>query len=113
MSEKGKIMIRKTKTSCLLFFSFLAFFSHHILAQEKPSSDRTSGQKRVVAPKAISLAKPVYPSVARALRMGAQVIVRITIDETGNVVSAKAETGDPLLSPSGRVKTLAFRRRLQ
>ena len=45
----------------------------------------------------VSLAKPVYPDGARAVRAGGQVPVQITVDETGRVTSAKATGGHPLL----------------
>lgn len=47
--------------------------------------------------RAVSLAKPVYPSAARAVRASGQVPVQITVDETGRVTSAKATSGHPLL----------------
>lgn len=89
-------MLYKSKTSCLLYLFLLACFSQFNLAQEKPGTDTTSVQKGIVKSKATYLAKPVYPPTARALRIGAQVNVRITIDKNGDVISAKAETGDSL-----------------
>ncbi|MDX6693906.1 MAG: periplasmic protein TonB [Blastocatellia bacterium] len=50
--------------------------------------------------KAISLPKPVYPPVARAANASGAVIVQITIDETGKVISARAVSGHPLLQAS-------------
>lgn len=47
--------------------------------------------------KAISLAKPDYPADARAAKAAGTVVVQVTIDEYGNVVSAKAISGHPLL----------------
>lgn len=47
----------------------------------------------VVNGKATSLPKPVYPEEARKLRIAGTVGVRVLIDERGNVISAKAETG--------------------
>lgn len=96
MFMREKKMIYKIRIFCLLFFCFLAGFGQLVSAQEKPTSDAPSTPKGLVAGKAISLAKPVYPPEARARRIGAQVRVRITVDESGNVISAKAETGDPL-----------------
>lgn len=51
----------------------------------------------VVNGKAISLAKPAYPSAARAVSAEGAVNVQVTIDEEGNVVSASAVSGHPLL----------------
>ncbi|HEX5833259.1 MAG TPA: TonB family protein [Pyrinomonadaceae bacterium] len=47
--------------------------------------------------KAISLPKPQYPPIARAARASGTVVVQVLIDENGNVVSAKAVSGHPLL----------------
>lgn len=46
---------------------------------------------------ATSLPKPVYPSVARAARTSGRVTVQVIIDESGNVISANAVGGNPLL----------------
>ena len=47
--------------------------------------------------KATSLPTPVYPEAARAVRAAGTVVVQITIDEEGNVISATAASGHPLL----------------
>ena len=47
--------------------------------------------------KAISLPKPPYPPAARAAHASGQVAVQITVDESGNVISAAAVSGHPLL----------------
>jgi protein TonB len=47
--------------------------------------------------KAISLPKPSYPPIARSARASGTVVVQVTIDETGKVVSARAVSGHPLL----------------
>jgi TonB family protein len=47
--------------------------------------------------KAISLPVPAYPAIARAAHASGTVIVQIVIDEDGNVVSAEAVGGHPLL----------------
>jgi periplasmic protein TonB len=46
---------------------------------------------------AINLVKPQYPQPARQIRAAGVVNVQITIDENGNVISAKAIDGHPLL----------------
>jgi TonB family protein len=46
---------------------------------------------------ALKLTIPTYPAEARETRAGGGVNVQVTIDEQGNVVSAKAVSGDPLL----------------
>ena len=47
--------------------------------------------------KAISLPQPAYPEAARAVRACGPVNVRVTIDENGDVSSASAIGGHPLL----------------
>lgn len=47
--------------------------------------------------KAISLPKPDYPADARTAKAAGTVVVQVTIDEYGNVLSAKAVSGHPLL----------------
>ena len=47
--------------------------------------------------KALSLPEPVYPDIARAARAQGNVDVRIIVDEAGNVISAEAVSGHPLL----------------
>jgi TonB family protein len=47
--------------------------------------------------KAITLPPPSYPEVARAAEASGNVTVQITVDEQGNVISANAVSGHPLL----------------
>jgi protein TonB len=47
--------------------------------------------------KAISLPKPAYPQIAKAAHASGTVVVQVLIDENGNVVSARAVSGHPLL----------------
>ncbi|MGZ8843798.1 MAG: TonB family protein, partial [Pyrinomonadaceae bacterium] len=47
--------------------------------------------------KAASLPVPAYPSIARAAGAEGNVIVRVTIDEGGNIIEAQAVSGHPLL----------------
>lgn len=51
----------------------------------------------VVNGKAVNLVKPPYPPAARAVRASGTVNVQVTIDESGNVISASAVSGHPLL----------------
>lgn len=47
--------------------------------------------------KAITLPHPVYPAIARSARASGMVVVQVIIDEEGNVISARAVSGHPLL----------------
>lgn len=62
---------------------------------EKPVPKTVSGG--VVNGKARNLVTPQYPSQARAVRASGQVAVAVTIDESGNVISASAVSGHALL----------------
>lgn len=58
------------------------------------SSDKAANQQRG---QAIHLAKPAYPSLARAARVQGTVVVQVLIDEEGKVIAAAAVSGHPLL----------------
>lgn len=64
----------------------------------KNPPDMVSGG--VVNGKAVNLVKPPYPPAAKAVRAAGAVNVEVVIDEQGNVVSANAISGHPLLRPS-------------
>jgi TonB family protein len=51
----------------------------------------------VINSKAKSLVKPVYPAAAQAVNAEGAVSVQVTIDEAGNIASANAVSGHPLL----------------
>lgn len=53
--------------------------------------------KGVINGSATSLPKPPYPPAAKAVRASGAVNVQVLIDESGNVVSASAVSGHPLL----------------
>jgi TonB family protein len=50
--------------------------------------------------KAISLPAPAYPPAAKAVKAEGTVSVEVLVDEKGNVVSARATSGHPLLRSS-------------
>jgi TonB family protein len=47
--------------------------------------------------RAITLPRPAYPAIARQAKASGSVTVEITIDEEGNVISARSVSGHPLL----------------
>ena len=63
----------------------------------KPTPPRAPISGGVLNGKAISLPKPAYPPIARAAHASCTVVVQVLIDENGNVVSAHAVSGHPLL----------------
>lgn len=64
--------------------------------EEKPNVPKVVSLG-VINGKAASLPKPPYPPTAKAVNASGAVQVQVLIDETGNVVSAKAISGHPLL----------------
>lgn len=54
----------------------------------------------VINGKATNLPKPPYPAAAIAINAQGEVMVQVTIDETGKVISAKAAKGHPILKPA-------------
>jgi protein TonB len=63
----------------------------------KPTAPRAPISGGVLNGKAINLVQPPYPPIAKAAHASGQVTVRVLIDEEGNVVSATAVSGHPLL----------------
>jgi periplasmic protein TonB len=51
----------------------------------------------VIKGNALSLPKPIYSAIAKQMRLQGEVTVQVLIDESGNVISAKAVSGHPLL----------------
>ncbi len=50
--------------------------------------------------KAVRLVQPTYPAIARAAHASGTVTVQVLVDEAGNVISASAVSGHPLLQQS-------------
>lgn len=65
--------------------------------EAKPTPRAAPISGGVLNGKAISLPKPGYPPIARAAHASGTVVVQVLIDENGNVVSANAVSGHPLL----------------
>ena len=63
----------------------------------KPTPPRAPISGGVLNGKAINLPKPGYPAIARQAHASGTVVVQVTIDENGNVISAAAVSGHPLL----------------
>jgi Ca-activated chloride channel family protein len=66
-------------------------------AQPAPQSPLNVGQ---LNSRALSLPKPLYPETARRMRVEGAVKVLVTIDVSGRVISARAESGNVLLRES-------------
>ena len=65
--------------------------------EQTPPTPGSESRGGVVNGKAISLPKPKYPADARAAHVSGTVAVEVLIDESGEVVSSKATSGNPLL----------------
>jgi periplasmic protein TonB len=63
-----------------------------------PTPVRILRISRVLNSQATYLPKPVYPPIAKQIGQQGTVTVLVLIDESGNVVSAKATAGPPLLA---------------
>ncbi|HEY0761090.1 MAG TPA: energy transducer TonB [Pyrinomonadaceae bacterium] len=62
----------------------------------RPEPPKVLKISRILNSQAISLPKPVYPTIARQIHLQGMVSVQVLIDETGKVISANP-TGHPLL----------------
>ena len=65
--------------------------------EPKPTPPRAPISGGVLNGKAISLPRPAYPPIARQAHASGTVVVQVTIDENGTVISAHAVSGHPLL----------------
>jgi TonB family protein len=67
----------------------------------RPASGSTTDSEPVsggvLNSKATNLVTPQYPAAAKAVRASGTVNVQVTVDENGNVISASAVNGHPLL----------------
>jgi TonB family protein len=67
-----------------------------------PPPEETNSASRTISGgvlngKAISLPKPAYPPIAKQVKASGTVVVQVLVDEKGNVVTAQAVSGHPLL----------------
>ena len=82
-------------TIALSFVIGLGFGDSSVAAQDKAAPKMIHGG--ILNGKATSLPKPSYPAEARAARVSGTVKVQVLISETGDVVSATAIDGPPVL----------------
>jgi TonB family protein len=86
------------KVSGTLIYNFVASKG------DEPQNEETAGKSivgvatgKVLNERATSLPAPVYPAAAKAVRAQGPVNVQVSVDENGNVISAAAVSGHPLL----------------
>jgi TonB family protein len=65
---------------------------------EPPKIIRKAGG--VLQGSAVTRVEPVYPPLAKAARVSGAVVVEVTVDEKGDVITAQAISGHPLLKDS-------------
>ena len=92
--------MKKILTCIVLSFVFVL----SVAAQTNDSLKPISGG--VLNGKAKSLVKPAYPSAARAVNAAGAVSVQVVVDEDGNVSSATAVSGHPLLRQAAEQSAL-------
>jgi len=80
-----------------LIFLIAACGLSSALAQNTPQTTPKTISAGVVNGKAKILGKPTYPEAAKAVKASGAVNVQVTIDEEGNILSATAVSGHPLL----------------
>ena len=64
---------------------------------------------KVLNSQALSLPRPIYPALARQIKVQGTVAVQVLIDENGKVISAKAVSGHPLLVPEAQKAAMGAR----
>jgi protein TonB len=69
---------------------------------EKPKPTPKTISKGVITGLALALPKPAYPPIARKLGIQGTVAVQVLIDETGQIISAKAISGSPFLADAAQ-----------
>jgi TonB family protein len=88
------------KKQFLLFVSIF-LFGVQIASAQTPPNEVKQISGGVLNGKALTLAKPAYPAAAQAVGAEGAVNVKVNIDENGDVVSAEAVSGHPLLRAAG------------
>lgn len=73
------------------------------------SDEREPRRSGVLNGRALSMPKPPYPPAARSVRASGTVSIRVFIDENGEVFSASAVSGHPLLRPAAEASACKAR----
>jgi len=87
---------------CLIPLVLISAISVAGQAQDDPGQQRPRAGRRggVLQDMAVTRVEPVYPPLAKAARVSGQVVVEVTVDEKGDVLSARAVSGHALLKDS-------------
>lgn len=68
----------------------------YTIAGSPPPPPPTPISGGVLNGKAVNLSKPSFPAAARTVKASGSVAIQVTIDESGNVISTTAVSGNPL-----------------
>jgi TonB family protein len=71
-----------------------------VILGSKVVQPKEAANPDVLNGRALHLENPVYPALGRQVRAAGTVLVQVTIGENGNVISARAVEGHPLLRAS-------------
>ena len=74
-----------------------------------PTPKRIIASSTLLNSRALSLPKPPYPPIAKAMGVQGIINVQVLIDETGRVISAKAVSGNPALMRAAQQAAMAAR----
>jgi TonB family protein len=92
-------------SALIISLSFTAAFGQDTAVKALASAPKIIASG-VVNGKAVLLPKPAYPKAAVAAGVSGSVNVQVTIDEAGNVISAKAVSGPELLKEAATAAAL-------
>lgn len=102
------VILSEVDTTPVIYHVLINALDGSVVRAEKEERKRERSEYRsgdddknieggVLNGKAVSLPAPNYPAIARAAHAEGNVVVRVTIDEGGNIIEAKAVSGHPLL----------------
>jgi len=91
-------MVRKTMKLATGVMVYGSAPANESGSAKAPESDSASAGNFLNG-RALALPKPSYPPIARSARASGTIVVQVVIDEMGNVISAHAVSGHPLLAP--------------
>ena len=101
MSFSGRSASNSRLIALSLFAALtVALASPTRAAQQTQTPPDAKPKKGALQEQAITRVEPVYPPLARAARVSGPVVVEVTVDEQGDVMSARAVSGHPLLADS-------------
>jgi protein TonB len=69
----------------------------HVVAASKPRSGPVRVSAGVASGRLLTPIRPVYPAIAKAAHIQGTVVVEAVISRTGEVVNARAVSGQPML----------------